>query len=751
MNMQRLGSFANRSSANEGVASSGSGVSEPLSRRLFLRTSVHAALGLTVAISFPLEAMAASGPGKTGADAIKQAALDANAFVQVTPDNKIIVTIKHLEMGQGAYTGLVTLVAEEMDADWTQLVARNAPADAKKYNNLLWGESQGTGGSTGLANCYMQMREAGAAARYLLVSAAAQQWNVPRETLTTSKGRISHAASNRSATYGEFASLASTQKLPEKLTLKSPEQFVFIGKKTRRMDVGKTDGSAVFTQDIHLPDMVVAVVAHPPRFGATLKTVHKDAALASSGVLAVVTIPSGVAVIAKDFWQAKKGRDALQLEWDESHAITLSSSELLKQYHASAKQSGKIASTRGDIHKGFAEATRVIEATYEFPYLAHAAMEPLNCVVQQKADGVEVWNGCQLQTGDQYALSKVFGISPQQVKINTLYAGGSFGRRANPHSDYVVETAEIAKAYAQKVPVKLMWTREDDMRAGYFRPLYVHRLKAGLNAKGEIVAWHQHIVGQSITKGTAFENFMVKDGVDITSVEGAANLPYAIGNFQVELTTVDPGVPVQWWRSVGSTHTAFATEHFIDQLAKAADKDPVQFRLALLQQHPRHAGVLKLAAEKAGWGKLLPEGTSLGIAVHESFNTYVAQVAQIKRNASGRFELEKVVCAVDCGVAVNPDVITAQMEGGIGYGLSPALMSANTLMQGKVAESNFHDYRVVRMQDMPAVEVHIMPSVEPPTGVGEPGTPVIAPAIANALFATTGKTYVRLPLDEKLS
>lgn len=718
-------------------------------RRIFLRNSVYGAVGLTVAVHFPLTACSTTSNTETATAAAE--GLHANAFVHVTPDNRIIVTVKHLEMGQGAYTGLVTLVAEEMDADWSQLVAQNAPADAQKYNNLFWGQAQGTGGSTGLANAYQQMREAGAAARYLLVSAAAQQWQVPRESLTTQSGRVLHAASNRSASYGELATLASTQTLPEKLTLKSPQEFVFIGRKTARLDIGKTDGSARFTQDVRLPDMVTAVVAHPPRFGATLKSVDSRAALAAPGVLAVVTIPTGVAVIARDFWQAKKARDLLQLHWDESKAITASSTDLLQQYHAAAKQTGKIAASRGDLKNGFAQATRIVEATYEFPYLSHAAMEPLNCVIQRTNEGVQVWNGCQLQTADQQAVARVFGVEAQRVSINTLYAGGSFGRRANPHSDYVVEAAEIAKTFGKNVPVKLMWTREDDMRAAWFRPLYVHRLQAGLNRKGEIVAWQHHIVGQSIIKGTAFESMMLKDGIDATSVEGAANLPYAIPHFQVELTTLDPGVPVQWWRSVGSTHTAFATEHFIDRLARAAGKDPVQFRLNLLQEHPRHAGVLKLAAEKSGWGKTAPKDTQLGVALHESFNTYVAQVAQLRRNANGSFKVEKVVCAVDCGVAVNPDVIAAQMEGGIGYGLSPALMSANTVQQGKVVESNFHDYKVARMQDMPAIDVHIMPSTEPPTGVGEPGTPVIAPAIANALFAATGKHYARLPLEEKFA
>ncbi len=718
---------------------------ERLSRRLFLSNSFHTGVGLTLALALPLSGCA-TGEQTTAQNAKAAPPFAPNAFIRVLPDNTVVVTIKHLEMGQGAYTGLVTLVAEEMDARWDQMVGENAPADASRYNNLQWGPNQGVGGSSGLANCYLQMREAGAAARYLLVAAAARQWQVPAQEISVKAGLLQHAPSGRKAEFGAMASLASEQPMPDKIALKDPSQFIFIGKTVARKDVGKTDGSARFTQDMQLPDMVTAVIAHPPRFGAVAKQVDSRAALEVPGVLAVVTIATGVAVVATSFWQAQKGRNALQIEWDEAAAFRQSSSDLLQQYRAAAKQSGAVAASRGDIQKGFAQASKVIEAYYEFPYLAHATMEPLDCVVQIKPDGVEVWNGCQLQTGDQRALAQLLALQPEQVKINTLYAGGSFGRRANAVSDYVVEAALIAQAYGKHVPVKLQWTRENDTQAGYFRPMYVHRLKAGLDTKGNIVAWQHHIVGQSILKGTAFESMLVKNGIDHTSVEGAANLPYAIPNFQVELTTMEVGVPVLWWRSVGSTHTAYATEHFIDQLAHATGKDPVKMRLALLQDHPRHAGVLKLAAEKAGWGKTLPKDRALGVAVHESFNTFVAQVAQLQRQGDG-FKLEKVVCAVDCGVAVNPDVVNAQMEGGIGYGLSPALMSTITLDQGKVVQSNFHDYQVVRMKDMPAVEVHIVPSAAPPTGVGEPGTPVIAPALANALLAATGKTYDKLPLQ----
>jgi isoquinoline 1-oxidoreductase beta subunit len=500
--------------------------------------------------------------------------------------------------------------------------------------------------------------------------------------------------------------------------------------------------------------MLVAVVAHAPRFGATLKSVDSSATQRISGVRTVVEMPAGVAVLATHFWAAKKGRDALKIEWDESAAFRQSSADILADYRKLAATPGAIARNDGDAAKALAGAVRTLEASFEFPYLAHAAMEPLNCVVKLDADACEVWNGEQFQTVDQGAVAEVVGLKPEQVKINMLYAGGSFGRRANPASDYVREAAYIAKALAVTgklgVPVKLVWTREDDTRAGYYRPLYLHTLKAGLDADGNVIAWQHRIVGQSILTGTPMAG-MMKDGVDPTSIEGAATLPYAIPNLSVDLHSPKLGVPVQWWRSVGSTHTAFSTETFVDELAVAAGKDPVAYRRALLAKQPRHLGVLELAADKAGWSRPLAAGTpgekrGRGVAVHESFHTYVAQVVEVTVKKDGSFAVDRVVCAVDCGIAVNPDVVRAQMEGGIGYGLSAALHGAITLKDGAVEQSNFHDYPPLRMNEMPQIEVYIVPSAEKPTGVGEPGTPVIAPALANALAAATGKRLRNLPL-----
>lgn len=714
---------------------------ENASRRDFLKASG----GLLLAVSLP-QALAQSGPGRT-VSASAKAPFQPNAFVRIGTDNTVTVIVKHVEMGQGTYTGLPTLVAEELDADWSQIRAEGAPADAKLYNNLFWGPAQGTGGSTALPNSYEQLRKAGAAARAMLVAAAAEKWNVPASEIKVAKGVVSHQ--NRKATFGQLAADAAKQKVPDDVPLKEPRNFVYIGKPARRTDArAKSNGTALFTQDVKLPGMLTAVVLHPPRFGAKLKSFDAAKAKALKGVLNVVAFSTpasdGVAVLARDYWTAKRGRDALSAEWDESQAFKMSSADILAEYRNLAATPGTPARKEGDPDQALAGAAKVLEAAYEFPYLAHAAMEPMNCVVKLGGsgsnEGCEIWNGEQFQTVDQAAVAQILGLKPEQVKLNQLYAGGSFGRRANPKSDYLVEAAAIAKAAG--VPVKLVWGREDDMRAGWFRPMYYHRLKAGLDAQGKLVAWQHTIVGQSILTGTAFESMLVKDGVDATSVEGAANLPYEIPNLAVMLHSPRIGVPVQWWRSVGSTHTAFATECFLDEIAREAKKDPYELRRALLGKHLRHKGVLELAARKAGWNKPLSAGRARGIAVHESFNTFVAQVVEISSK-----RIERIVCAVDCGVPVNPNIIAMQMESGIGYGLSAALAGAITLKEGLVEQSNFHDYPVLRMNEMPRIEVHVVPSNEKPTGVGEPGTPVIAPALANAILALQGKPIRALPLS----
>jgi isoquinoline 1-oxidoreductase beta subunit len=574
---------------------------ENVTRRRFLQS----AAGLTLAVYVPgaLAADVAAAAGKLR--------FQPNAFLRIGTDNTVTVISKHLEMGQGTYTGLATIVAEELDAAWSQVRVEGAPADARRYNNLFWGAAQGTGGSTAIANSWEQLRKAGASARAMLIAAAARQWNVPADEIGVSDGVVIHARSQRRASFGQLAKAAAQQPVPAEVRLKDPKDFKLIGKHAPRKDsADKTDGTARFTQDVHLPDMLTAVVAHPPRFGAKVKSFDATKAKAIKGVVDVVQIPTGVAVLAKDTWSAKKGRDALQVEWDESTAFRIGSEQIFARYHELAKSPGAIARKDGDPVAAFAKPARVLRAAYDFPYLAHAAMEPMNCVVRLAKDGCEIWNGEQFQTPDQMKVAEMFGFKPEQVTIHMLYAGGSFGRRASKDSDYVLEAASIAKAINGRVPVKLVWLREDDMKAGNYRPAFHHVLEAALDTQGRLVGWRHRLVGQSILLGSLFEA-AVKDGIDAVSVEGAANLPYAIPNLLVDLhTPKDIGVPVLWWRSVGSTHTAYSTEAFLDEVAAAAGQDPVAYRLALLEKHPRHAGVLKIAAEKAGWGTPLAGGAN---------------------------------------------------------------------------------------------------------------------------------------------
>ncbi|WP_089727866.1 xanthine dehydrogenase family protein molybdopterin-binding subunit [Candidatus Thiosymbion oneisti] len=722
---------------------------ENLSRRGFLKQGLTLGAGLTLGLHLPVAAKGLqAGPGIAGGDERAAGTFEPNAFVRIGTDDSVTVIVKHLEMGQGTYTGLPTLVAEELDARWDQIRAEGAPADARRYNNLFWGQTQGTGGSTAIANSWEQLRQAGAVAREMLVEAAARRWQVEASRIQVRAGVLSHPGGKR-ATFGELAEAAAALPVPEEVLLKDPTEFRLIGNPNlRRKDsAGKLDGSALFTQDVKLPGMLTAVVAHAPRFGAKLKSFDKSPAQAIPGVKQVVQIPTGVAVLAEDFWSAKLGRDALapSVRWDETEAFKLGSDEILTRYRALAAQPGTPARKAGDPEQASAAADKMIEAEFVVPFLAHAAMEPLNCVIAPAGEGVRVLNGEQFQTADQAAVAGVLGLKPEQVNIDMLFAGGSFGRRANPKSDYVVEAAEIFKAAGGKLPVKLQWTREDDTRGGWYRPLYLHRLRAGLDQQGDPLFWEHRIVGQSIISGTAFEQALIADGVDHTSVEGASNLPYRIPNLRVDLHSPKLGIPVLWWRSVGSTHTAFAVECMIDALAVAAGRDPVDYRLGLLAGQPRQQGVLKLAAAKAGWGENPGPGRGRGVAVHKSSNSYVAQVVDVTVRGDA-FSVDRVVIAVDCGIAVNPEVIKAQMEGGMGFGLSAALGDALTLKEGYVEQSNFHDYQVLRSNRMPQVEVHIMPSTERPTGVGEPATPVIAPALANALAAATGRRLYRLPL-----
>ncbi|OZI25334.1 xanthine dehydrogenase family protein molybdopterin-binding subunit [Bordetella genomosp. 7] len=728
-----------------------------VSRRRFMQGAGGLVLGFTLG---PAAVRSAAGPA---AAADHSAAFAPNAFVRIGSDGTVTVLSKHLEMGQGAYTGLATLVAEELDADWSRVRVEGAPANTELYKNLAFG-LQGTGGSTAISNSFEQMRRAGATARAMLVAAAAQRWQVSPAEITVSEGVVRHAATQRQATFGELADAAARQPVPESVQLKTPADFKLIGQEApRRVDAhAKTNGAAVFTQDIKLPGMLVAMAAHPPRFGGKVAGFDASKALAVPGVRHVVQFAGtghnfeGVAVLADNTWAARTGRDALQVQWDDSRAYRQGSEDIRAQFRAALDRPGAVAGSHGDAEAALAKAAHVIEAEYEFPYLAHAAMEPMNCLVHLSDDRCDIWNGEQFQTVDQGVVAKVLGLPAEKVFITQLYAGGSFGRRACAHADYIAEAAHIAKSAREQgvdAPIKLVWTREDDMRGGYYRPLNIHRARIGLDAQGELVAWHVRLAGQSIFRGSPLEAAM-QNGIDPSSVEGQADLRYAVPNLLVESYTPDDvGVPVLWYRSVGHTHTAFSAESLMDEASGAAGKDPVAYRLALLDQHPRHRRVLELAAEKAGWSQPLAAGgqgerRGRGVALHESFSSIVAQVAEVTVKDDGSFKVDRIVCAVDCGLVINPDVVRAQMEGGIGFGLSTALYGALTLKDGQVEQSNFHDYPVLRINEMPAVEVHTVASQEKPTGVGEPGVPPVAPAVANALFAATGQRIRTLPFEQ---
>lgn len=711
-----------------------------VTRRDFVRVSLVLGGGLMVSVY---------GCGPNGEEPPSAAAADGslqpNAFVRIDTSGNVHITSKHLEMGQGAYTGLATLIAEELDADWSKVTVEGAGASDKLYGNSTIGGVQGTGGSSAIANSFEQHRKAGATARALLVAAAAKQWNVPAAELTTEPGEVVHASSKRRAPYGTLVASAATMSVPGDVPLKDPKTFRYIGKddkSTPRVDAKvKVNGTAIFTQDVKLPGMLTAVVAHAPLFGGKVKTFDATKSKAIAGVVDVVQIPNGVAVLGQTFWAAKMGRDALTVTWDETGANKQGTAEIMAQYRASAEKPGIEIRNDGKAEDAIRSAAKVIDATYEFPFLAHASMEPLNCVVDLQKDSATIWNANQFPTTDQKAVAEIFGFKPDAVTMKTTFAGGSFGRRANPHSDYVVEAATIAKAIGGKAPVKLVWTREDDTAAGYFRPAMLHRMQGGIDAAGKPVAWWQRVVGQAMMAGTMFE---AKDGKDSSSYEGAADHVYEIPNVFLDVHNEKVNVPVQWWRSVGNTHTAFAVEMFIDEMAKAAGKDPVEFRRALLTKDPRRLGVLNLAAEKSGWGTPLPAGRARGIAVHKSFDTYVAEVAEVSVE-SGVPRVHKVTCAVDCGVVVNPDIVRSQMEGAIAFGLGAALFGHVEIDAGRVVSTNFDRYRVLRHSEMPHVEVHIVASTEKSTGVGEPGTPPIGPAVANALLALTGTPTRKLP------
>ncbi|MES2498434.1 MAG: xanthine dehydrogenase family protein molybdopterin-binding subunit [Pseudomonadota bacterium] len=710
--------------------------------RFSRRDALKAVGALVIGVCLPI------GTSKAQAQAKGPPPVNPNAFIRIGADDSVTVIVKHIEFGQGPYTGLATLAAEELDADWAHVRAESAPANAALYSNTMLG-AQLTGGSSAIANSFDQMRRAGAMARAMLVQAAAAEWKVPAGEITVAKGIIGHKASGRSSGFGKFAAAAAKLPAPKQVVLKEASAFTLIGKDRSGFRVDSADkstGRAKFTIDMTAPNMLTVLVARSPRFGGTVKSFDAAEALKVKGVVAVKQVSSGIAVYARGMWPAIKGRKALQVVWDDSKAEMRGTDEMIATYLEQTRKPGQVHRETGDVTKALAAAGDVIEAEFVFPYLAHAPMEPL--------DGFMIWDGTtararfgsQGQTLDQGAIAQVFGIPMEKVEIETLIAGGSFGRRAQATAHLAAELAEVAKAMPVGTPVKLVWTREDDIHGGYYRPLFVHRFKGAVK-DGKIAAWSNTIMGQSFMIGTAFEAFAVKNGVDGIMSEGARELPYEINDFRCDMHIAKSPVPTLWWRSVGHTHTGYAVECFVDQLLVAAGQDPVAGRLAMMGKAPRAAGVLKAVAELAQWkGPQAANGRARGVAVVESFGSFVAQIAEVSMGDNGEPRVHKVWVAVDCGVAVNPDIIRAQAEGGVGFAVGHALYAEVPLVEGKPAVSNFNDYRSLRINEMPEVEVVIVPSTEAPTGIGEPGVPPLAPAVANALAALGHKRPARLPM-----
>jgi isoquinoline 1-oxidoreductase subunit beta len=702
----------------------------PVTRREFLETASVVGAGLVIGFHLP--------PGPR-APVVPAAPFTPNAWLRIGADESVLVVVDRSEMGQGVATALPMLVAEELEADWSKVRIEFAPAD-KAYINPLFG-MQGTGGSTSVRAAWMPLRKAGAAAREMLIAAAAQTWGVDRSTCHATRGAVVHEPSQRRFTYGALVAKAAALPVPQDVPLKDPKDWKIVGGSVPRLDTPpKVDGSAQFGIDVRVPGMLVAVVARCPVFGGKVATFDATKAKAVPGVRQVVQISSGVAVVATGYWSAKQGRDALDITWDEGSNAQATSAGISQLLHQQADKPGAVARHDGDAAAALAAAATKIEATYELPFLAHATMEPMNCTAHVRADGVDIWAPTQFQTGAAGMGAGIGGVPPEKVKVHTTYLGGGFGRRFE--LDFIQEALETSKAVS--TPVKVVWSREDDIQHDLYRPACVHRLRAGVDGGGTLVAWTHRIVAPSIM-ARVFPG-MVKNGLDGEAVEGGVGMPYTVPNVHVDYLMPDTGVPIGFWRSVNNTFNGFAVESFVDELAAAAKQDPYQFRQMLLVKSPRHLGALNLAATKAGWGSPLPAGRARGIAVFKSFESYVAQVAEVSINTDGAVRVHRVVCAVDCGHVVNPNTVEAQIAGAMVYGLTAALWGEITIDRGRAQQGNFDSYRMLRMADMPAVEVHIVPSTEAPGGVGEPGTPPIAPAVCNAIFALTGKRIRKLPI-----
>ncbi|MFA9461709.1 xanthine dehydrogenase family protein molybdopterin-binding subunit [Thiohalorhabdus sp. Cl-TMA] len=706
------------------------------SRRSFLKASAAVGGGLVLGLRLPTGGRYAEAadmpPG--------QGDFEPNAWIRISSDDQVTIIVGRSEMGQGVLTAMPMLVAEELEADWTRLTTEFAPAD-RAYTNPLLGR-QATGGSTAVRGAWRPLREAGATARAMLLAAAAERWGVRPEACRAENQVVRHPESGRRATYGELAEAAAGQQVPEAVFLKEPGQFRLLGKPTDRLDAPeKVDGSAVYGMDVTLPGLLTAQVARCPVIGGRPGRFDAEAARRVPGVRDVFEIESGVAVVAEGFWPAQKGREALQVEWDYGEHADLSTAGIQRQFREAA-DSGEAVSARGegDIRQALSSAARTVEAEYEVPFLAHACMEPMNCTARIEEGICEVWVPTQDQSSTQQVAAEVSGVDPDRVYVHTTYLGGGFGRRS--HTDFVADAVETAKK--AKAPVKVIWTREDSTRHDRYRPATYNRLAATLDSSGAVTGWKHRIAGPSIM---AYNGMLQEDQkLDPSSLEVAQDVPYAVPNIHVDYAMSNTPVPLWWWRSVGASQNGFIREAFFDEVAAAAGADPFELRRRLLRDHPRHLHVLELAAEKAGWGSPLAEGRSRGIAVVHSFGSYCAEVAEVSVGADKAVRVHRVDVAIDCGQRVNPEIIAEQMESGVAYGLSAALQEAVTVQRGQVQQSNFDDYPILRMDQMPEVHVHMVESDQDPGGIGEPGTPPIAPALANAVFAATGDPVRRLPL-----
>lgn len=714
-------------------------------RRGFLGVSGGFLLGvaLTGRAGAQQSAQAAAGQAAPAAPPA-MAPVPPSTFIHIAEDDTVTIISKSVELGQGAMTGIATLIAEELDADWSQIRAELAPGNDALYGNPRSG-MQGTGGSSTIRANHTQLRTAGAQARQMLVEAAAEAWGVPAAEISVAKGRITHP-SGRDSGFGAFATAANARPVPEKPALKSPDQWVLIGTRLPRLDTAdKSTGKAVFALDLYPEGMQVVVIARPTRLGATVASFDDSAARAVPGVRDVRQLPEGVAVYADNTFAALKGRKALTVEWDNSAAETRDTAALYDEMRAAARQPGRTVEEDGDLSGLTADGVKLVEAEYAFPYLAHAPLEALSGVITLADGKADIWTGSQFPGVDRKGAAEVLGLAVDDVTLNVTLAGGAFGRRFTGDLQFARELSHVAKA-AGPGTYKVMWTREDDLRGGYYRPMTVHRLRAGVDAKGRITAWENVIANQSILIGTLLGG-RIKDGLDNTSYEGSVDLPYDFGGRRVAWSMVKRGFPVTWWRSVGSSHTAFATEMMMDEVFAAVGKDPVQGRLDMLKPDAlRERAVIEAVRDMAGWKGSVVDGKGYGVAYAKSFGTLVAQIAEVE-DRGGVPHVTRVWCAVDCGLAVNPDVVTAQMQGGIGFGLGAALYNEIRFgPDGAIMDGNFDGYRALRIGEMPRIEVRIIKSDADPGGAGEPGVPPIGPATANAWRALTGTPVRNLPI-----